>query len=386
MQRNFLIWLVLFILSLVAITNYGGPISYGFFVMVAAVPVAAILYLVYVVFCFRIYQELDTNRLTTNETVPFLFRLINENRLAFAGIRVFFYSSFSAISDLEDGVEYELMPQTGIERQTGLVCRYRGEYEVGIKTVVIQDFFRLFSYSYQNRPAIRVVVRPQLVNLKELKGSELVLSLGRESGSDTEPDVTLRDYVPGDDVRMMHWRASAANAKLMIRKKTGDRQKGIGILFSTNRREKRMHRYLPVENKILETVLAVAHFYAVRNVPVLTHYLQEEVREIAMDGVWHFDAYYDLISGVEFGEGQGDEKLFAEVSKTRNLLDCKAIFLVISSWENSTADMIRQLNENGIYAMVYLVNNEGLPKEEERNLKMELIHIGSEDSLAEVIG
>ena len=58
MLRNRLIVLLLWILSLVAITFYGGPVSYGFFLLITLLPVASALYLVYVCLRFRIYQRL----------------------------------------------------------------------------------------------------------------------------------------------------------------------------------------------------------------------------------------------------------------------------------------------------------------------------------------
>lgn len=61
-----------------------------------------------------------------------LVRLMNEFPFAFAGVRVGFFSSFSSIKGLNDDEEYELLPKTGIREDTELVCKYRGEYEVGI--------------------------------------------------------------------------------------------------------------------------------------------------------------------------------------------------------------------------------------------------------------
>ncbi len=138
MKRNRILFCILWVLSVVGISFYGGPVSYGFFALLTLIPIFSFGYLLCVMFFFRIYQELDSKNLVANHTVPFFFKLMNEYFFGFASIRVRFFSSFSTISGLDDGIEYELLPKTGITKQTDLVCKYRGEYEVGIKQVEMQ--------------------------------------------------------------------------------------------------------------------------------------------------------------------------------------------------------------------------------------------------------
>ena len=121
MKKNRIIYGIVWILSLVLISFYGGAASYGIFTMVTLIPLISIIYIVCVGFTFSIYQELGTNVMTAGEVVPFHFSLMNEHRFGFAGLRVLFFADFSTIDRLEDGMEFELLPFTGIERQTNLV-------------------------------------------------------------------------------------------------------------------------------------------------------------------------------------------------------------------------------------------------------------------------
>ena len=54
MKRNRLIFLILWILSLVGISFFGGPVSYGFFTVFTLIPVICLFYLVLVYFFFHI--------------------------------------------------------------------------------------------------------------------------------------------------------------------------------------------------------------------------------------------------------------------------------------------------------------------------------------------
>ena len=152
MIRNRLIWLFLFALSLVGISFYGGAVSYGFFFLMLFIPLISLIYLLVVYVTFKIYERVDKGNILAGETAPYYFTLQNEGFTGFAGIKVLFFSSFSKVFSIDDKKEYELYPTAGIRKDTFLLCKYRGEYEVGIKQVEITDFFRLFSFHSKNSP------------------------------------------------------------------------------------------------------------------------------------------------------------------------------------------------------------------------------------------
>ena len=51
----------------------------------------------------------------------------------------------------------------------------------------------------------------------------------------TEPDVSVRDYIPGDALKQIHWKASAREQKLKVRSLTGEEKQGISILWDIGR-------------------------------------------------------------------------------------------------------------------------------------------------------
>ena len=165
MKKNRIIWFCLWVLSIIGISLRGGAVTYGFFTAMTLIPVISVIYLLAVYSLFRICQELGQRFVSVNEPVRYRFSLVNEYPLLFAGIRVIFFSSFSSITDLDDKTEYELSPDSRIEKETRLICRYRGEYEIGIKEIEIQDFFRLFRIKYKNKECIRAFVKPQLLTI-----------------------------------------------------------------------------------------------------------------------------------------------------------------------------------------------------------------------------
>ena len=144
MKRNRIILVSLWILSLVGISFYGGPVSYGFFFLITLIPVTSFLYLIYVFIRVRVYQKVIIKDIVAGVPVPYYFTLHNEDYLTFSGIKTEFFSSFSTIGGLEQNLEYELLPKEKLTRETKLICKYRGEYNIGIKRLEYTDYLRLF--------------------------------------------------------------------------------------------------------------------------------------------------------------------------------------------------------------------------------------------------
>jgi len=386
MKRNWLIFAVLWILSLVGISCYGGAVSYGLFAMLTILPGVCVVYLLCVFFFFRIYQEIDSRHLVANHSVPFLFTLMNEMHFGFVGIRVRFYSSFSSITGLDDETEYELLPMTGINKQTDLLCKYRGEYEVGIKQVELQDYFRLVRMSYHNREALRVIVKPDLIDLEGLRRVDVIRIMARDSRlRQTDPDILVRAYEPGDDVRRMHWAATARSASPMIRTSIGQQQEGISILMGTCRCSNDPKDYLPIENKMLEATLALAMFFAKKRIPVRTFHLGTALEEHSVQGLEQFDRLYETLAGVEFREERSEELLLTQMSANRKLLDAKAVFLILHEWTPHGERLRKYLSENNVQAFVYLIADIGDATEEQKFSESVVTYVSPDDDLKEVM-
>jgi uncharacterized protein (DUF58 family) len=80
-------------------------------------------------------------------------------------------------------------------------------------------------------------VHPQVTNLVGLTSGWLRDLEGRPTNDRSPSDVafhTLREYVPGDDRRHVHWRTSARIGKLMVRQFIDNRRSHLGLVLDTN--------------------------------------------------------------------------------------------------------------------------------------------------------
>ena len=205
------------------------------------------------------------------------------------------------MEELPGDTEYELLPGTRHTFETRLVCRYRGEYEVGVKEVVVTDFLRLFQLRYSNPGTIRALVSPRVVSLTELQSlGEFQAVLRREIAAETEPDTATRDYVQGDSPKLIHWKATARTGELKVRTRTGEERQGIAIYCDMKRVGRDRKEYLPLENRMLEIVLALTFFFAGKDMGVSVCYGQNGLVERRIQGMEGFEDFYREMDSVMF--------------------------------------------------------------------------------------
>ena len=357
MRRNRIIWFCLWVLSIVGISFKGGAVTYGFFTLLTLVPVFSALYLLAVYMFFHIYQDLEQRFVSVNEPVTYRFALVNEYPVQFVGIRVRFFSAFSTITDLNDETEYELKPHTRIENETRLICRYRGEYEIGIKEIEIQDFFRLFRIRYKNKECIHTVVKPQLVKVDSLGGIELSDAVKESALSKSELDVISREYVPGDDRRFINWSQSARTGALMTRNLTGSSHQEIAIITDTFRSSGDRAVFLPTENKILETALAISYYFSRNNICAAEYHLQQELVRLTVENTWKFEEFYNSISGVMFNSQNTHRMLYEEALRRQDILDSSMAFLIMSAWDAETDMLLSELERNNMSVVICFIGD-----------------------------
>lgn len=349
----------LWILSLLAISLIGNAASYGFFWAITLIGPLSLLYLVAVIMRFKLYQELESRDAVSGRPIPYFFVLQNEDYFAFTSVSVRMFSSFSYVEDMPEGTEYELLPQDKFTWHTNLVCRYRGEYEVGVKEIIVTDFFGLFHLRYKNPGTIKALVMPRYVRLGALNSiadlaDYLILESSRKKD---EPAPDIRNYVSGDDVRLIHWRASAKQQSLIVRNRTGEEKRGLSIFLDTRRFSAKDTDYLPLENKMLEVLLAVGGYFAEKDTGFCLYCKQQELMEYQVGGICDFDPFYHFCAKLGFMEEENTHATLAKLQNRRSLCDSSVLILILHVLDTETLAMTEQFIHGGGCVVIYLITD-----------------------------
>ena len=359
--RNWIL-LDLWVLSLAAISYYGGAVSYGIFWGITFIPVISLLYLIFVYFNLRILQQIESRNMICGQPMPYFFVLQNDSLCVFTSISVNLFSSFSTVENLPGDTEYELLPGDKYAFETKLTCKYRGEYEVGVKEVIMTDFFRLFRIRYRIPGTIKALVLPKITRVSNLKSIDSLAALPQRTSlrERTEPDIVVRDYVTGDSLKQIHWKATAREQQLKVRNLTGEEKQGISLLWDTRRYSKEPKDYLPIEDKILETALAISIFLAEKNIPFSAYFGQRGISSAHLEGLGDFDGFYRQVSEIQFDQEENFQQTLLEITKSGTLFESKVIFCVLHQLNEDVLKLAEHLGRAGSLVVLYVITDENI--------------------------
>jgi uncharacterized protein (DUF58 family) len=119
----------------------------------------------------------------------------------------------------------------------GVRADVRGKYVIGPLTVRLTDPFGLVELRRAFSETATLIVTPAVLPLPDVRlageWSGSGESRPRSVASAGEEDVTVRSYRHGDDMRRVHWRATAHHGELMVRREEQPWQSRATLLLDT---------------------------------------------------------------------------------------------------------------------------------------------------------
>ncbi len=115
-----------------------------------------------------------------------------------------------------------------------LPTRHRGIFDVGPVQVTRRDALELFRTSRRYGDVERIWVQPRVLAFRPLPSGQTRHLEGPSSDNSPEGNITfhrLRDYVAGDDLRLVHWRTSARTGHLVVKHNVDTSQPYSVVLF-----------------------------------------------------------------------------------------------------------------------------------------------------------
>ena len=241
LQKNFWIWLLLFLFSIVFTQALISPVSYVLFVFLLLFPLIAGFHLILGIFNIKLYLDSSDTEVTKNAPVDFSLSLSNETALPFP----FLEAEITVPS--EDAVRCEqiltrlsLVPFGSYSIRRTLSFSYRGSYSIGVSDVYCSDLFRMFRFRISVNIFRDIFVVPKRLPLPKESGNretdENTVRTSTLHGSDNTEMSDIRDYRPGDSLRSVHWKLSGKTEELQVRQYTRNDKQQMMLFCDTCRR------------------------------------------------------------------------------------------------------------------------------------------------------
>ena len=204
-----------------------------------AILMAVLLSAVYVVVLRATIEFSDETHLADcrrGHDVPFTVRLHNKGPLFFFRIEAYFY-----ISDMFGNIASETMTTFSLapfeETEVSFAAKFEhiGTYSAGLDRIVISDFLGLFSRELPNVRRSSVNVTPNLQLIDGIHFSNTAMLESTKAAKSVQADSMdyshVRQYVPGDPLKTIHWKLSARTDGYMTRLYEKYTNPGVGIIL-----------------------------------------------------------------------------------------------------------------------------------------------------------
>lgn len=260
---------VFFVVSLTLASLRSGALVYAMLYLSVLLPVMSAAYTLYVYRRMCISQVIDNHFAVKNEPIEYTCILSNETSSAFTQIRLVPLCDLSQIVDFDSARTFSLAPGEREEIYSPVICRRRGVYSIGIDKILISDILGIMSFSFSPPEKFRVTVYPRIVHLDSfgLFDLEGIRTRQFRTFSETEPADTVRNYEPGDDPRLLHWKASARTGTLKVRQ-LGDIERPSIMIAVDTKKYSNDSSQIVREDNLLEALLAICDYCAVHGIPV----------------------------------------------------------------------------------------------------------------------
>lgn len=212
-----------------------------------------VYYLVYVVggvwvfshwWIRRSFSKLDVQRRMghsafVGELLPVHLRIANRSWLPYPWLMV----DERVPLDLKDALDYRAVVSVGSRATTDhaytLRCKRRGYFPVGPLSLNTGDLFGFAEATWEEETPVYVTVYPQVLSLQELglpsRSPFGVLPARQRLFEDPNRMSGVRDYQAGDSQRRIHWKASAHEDRLLVKKFQPAISLNVAVVLDLNR-------------------------------------------------------------------------------------------------------------------------------------------------------
>ena len=293
---------------------------------------AALAINIWAALTFAYTQELGEEQTVRGRAVDFRLRIHNEKPFPFPMMKI----NLSTADPLNlQTLDFNLGANSKLAFDLTLDCPHRGDYLIGMNVIDFVDLFGLIRLPFDMRllpyyREKRLTVYPRLIELNSptllTAGSKTLDGKRYSTDNPQDPFSTVRSYRPGDPRKLIHWKISLRQQKLMTRQFDHLSEPRILILFDSSRPAGSARDVLSTIDSCCETAAAVTKAILGRGWPVRIVSGQDAGKALMGDSLKDFSRIHSWLAKVEFKSSQPFYELFQ--SELNHLSDARSIIAI----------------------------------------------------------
>lgn len=205
-------------------------------------PVVSVIYVLVGKALIRIYVGSDITKVEKLQPVEYELRIINASPFAYPFIEaIISVPQPDGVRCTEQSLTMSLAPMGSYIVEHTTSFKYRGTYEIGVRCLYIKDFLGLFAIRLDVDIYNNVLVFPRKLDMN-MKLSTSATDIPNDSAklvfSTEKAEIgNIREYVPGDSLKSIHWNLSSKSpvGTLMVKDFNTNTSQSVYVLCDFSR-------------------------------------------------------------------------------------------------------------------------------------------------------
>lgn len=300
---------------------------------------------------FTYLQTLSSERTLHGQPVFLNLKIYNEQLIPYPMMKI---KLATPVPDDAMQLNFNLAPNSHLEFNIKLDCPYRGYYEAGMSIIDFIDIFGIVRLPFNMRllPYYRMkylLVYPRLDELASLplntRESKMFSRKQFATEDYTEPFSTIRDYRRGDPRKLIHWKATARQQKLLTRQFEQATEPGLLLVLDLNRPPWHGEENLQAIDILCRSATAVIHYLLRQDWHLYIESEDDEIISRTSFGMKDFPVLYNWLAKVDFTRNTDFPVFLDKVLAQYN--NVKAILILTTRIDKSLSSLILRRRKTG---------------------------------------
>jgi len=307
MRRNWLFYLLM--VAMVAAGAYvmGERLLYVALAVLAGMPVASYI-MTFILLRVLTVSQRAPEAVVKGNVGMITLRLSNVSPAFFGYISCQFYTDDFAV-ETEEGVTVWLQDAAATEtvgatHEIPFTVKYRGFFNIGLKTIHATDILGLFRLSRRTNKKVPLVALPRVVALGHFPLATHLLTQAHSRFDIKDEDYAtisdIRPYLPTDSIKRVHWKLTAKRSEWLVKNFQSNALNKVTMVFDTLQLPLRYKEQIILEDRMIEMSMAIARHCLYQGMPV--EFLTGDGHRAECHNPASFEAIYHMGSQLAFTE------------------------------------------------------------------------------------
>ena len=350
---------LLFTVLLGGALYFGGEIPYFLFYIIVLLIILPLIHSIISLIGLRGSIVHPANQTYRDEPIHLVFQINNSSPFPIPYLTI----NNSQVPSIEkEGKSILSLPGKGGYKYTMTVIpKRRGYFDIGEVELSVQDIFKLFKFKKKFTTKNPILVYPKINQLTSFIGEsgqyQGKFKTINEMLEDRSQINTLREYVEGDQLSSIHWKLSAKREEPVVKVYDYNINPSVLIFMDNSIQSLEKDREFRLEDKLVDTVLSMIHYYLEKHTPFTLFYQNSEgYLETQSKDVRVMDEFLNILAKIEANGVTALEQVLQR--QNEKIKEGYTVVVVTARLSKKVAINILDLLNKNVWPIVILVEDQ----------------------------